>query len=176
MTPLLARAMGDAFATLPAPIQAFHSPDGPTEWRGDVTVETGSTPQARAMSRMCGFPGRRGTMPFGLTITPDGEEEVWHRDYGGHVLRSRQGLGPDGTLEERLGPLRIRLQPEAGDGTLRLEVVALRIGALPAPALLRGQGGGTEGVDAEGRVTFDVESRAPGLGRLIRYHGHLARS
>ncbi|MEM8851843.1 MAG: DUF4166 domain-containing protein [Pseudomonadota bacterium] len=175
MISLLARAMGDAFFTLPPELQTFHSPDGPSSWAGDVTIETGSTPQARALARMSGFPPRKGTFPFRLTITPEGEDEVWKRDYDGHVLTSRQSLGPKGTIEERLGPLRVGLRPEAQGETLRMEVAALRIGALPTPAVLRGQGGGTEGVDAEGRITFDVESRAPGLGRLIRYSGHLTR-
>ncbi|MEM7709348.1 MAG: DUF4166 domain-containing protein [Pseudomonadota bacterium] len=175
MTSLLASAMGEAFDALPNPLRAFHSPDGPTTWRGTVTIETGSTPQARALARMSGFPSRPGTGPFDLTITPDGDRETWRRDYGGHVLTSRWSAGPDGTLEERIGPLRIRLRPERRDNTLRLQVVALRVGALPAPAALRGQGGGTESVDNQGRIAFDVESRALGLGRLIRYFGHLTR-
>lgn len=176
MTPLLARAMGDAFTDLPEKLQTFHSPDGPTTWAGEVTVKLGSTPQARAMSRLSGFPSRKGTFPFQLTMTPEGDQEIWRRDFDGHILTSRQRLGSKGTIEERLGPLRIRLRPKLqGDG-LRLDVVALRLGALPAPPVLRPQGGGTEDVDAKGRITFDVESRAPGLGRLIRYFGYLSRT
>lgn len=174
MTSLLARAMGEEFESLPGPLKAFHAPSGPTTWVGEVTIEPGSTPQARAMSRMSGFPSRNGTLPFRLTMTPEGDQELWRRDFDGHILKSRQSLGPNGTIEERLGPLRIRLRPTLRDDALRLEVAALRIGALPAPAVLRGQGGGTEAVDDQGRVTFDVESRAPGLGRLIRYSGHLS--
>jgi hypothetical protein len=169
---LLSDAMGAGFDTLPDALRAFHSPDGRSEWVGEVTVEPAEKPQARALARLSGFPGRPGTRPFAMVLMPGDETETWRRDFGGHVLTSRLRPGPDGTLDERLGPLGIRLRPVAIDGGLRLDVISLRVMALPAP--LRPQGGGTERVDAEGRVTFDVESHAPGLGRLVRYHGHLS--
>ncbi|WP_298430221.1 DUF4166 domain-containing protein [uncultured Jannaschia sp.] len=170
MTGLIARGMGPAFDGLPAPLRALHGAGG--LWRGTVTVETGRA-VARRLALAIGLPSEAGTVPFSLEIQPDGTGEVWTRRFGPHVFRSYLGPGPDGTVLERIGALRVRMRPEPVPGGLHLRIVGAGLGAVIAPAWLAGRGGGMETVEGDG-VRFDVSGRAPGLGRVIRYHGTLA--
>lgn len=169
MTSLIARAMGPAFDDLPAPLRALHGRGG--LWRGTATVETGGT-LARRITRAMGLPTVAGTGPFSLEIAADGRDEVWTRRFGTHVFASRLGPGPDGTVLERIGAIRVQMRPEPVPDGLRLRIIGAGIGLVMAPARLVGEGGGLE--TAEGRgLRFDVGGHAPGLGRVIRYHGVL---
>ena len=89
-------------------------------------------------------------------------------------MRSRLVRGREpGTLEERFGPLAASLAVAADPDGLTLEVTAARFFGLPLPRLLAPVSRAREGVDREGRFTFDVPIRVGLLGRLSHYRGWL---
>ncbi|UWQ17503.1 DUF4166 domain-containing protein [Jannaschia sp. M317] len=171
MTSLFARALGPAFAALPEPLRRLHAPVGQRVWRGTAHLTQGGW-FARRLARGAGFPVTEGPVPLDLTITTTAEGEVWTRHFGGHRLSSTLSALPDGQIAERIGPFVLILRPRIDGEALLIPVVGMRLGPLPLPSGLAPRGGGRETTVAE-CVAFDVDSRLPGLGRILRYRGTL---
>ena len=114
-------------------------------------------------------------MRLSLSISQDGAGEVWERQFGTQILRSRLMRTGQGRVSEAgFGPFRVIMCPWVDAGTLRMPVVGMRAFGLPLPVALMPGAGGVEGVTEDGRVTFDVSVRLLGLGTLLRYSGWLA--
>ena len=89
-------------------------------------------------------------------------------------MRSRLVPGREpGTIEERFGPLAASLAVATDPDGLTVEVTAARFLGLPLPRMLAPVSRAREGVDREGRFTFDVPIRIRLLGRLSHYRGWL---
>ena len=71
------------------------------------------------------------------------------------------------------GPLSFDIGLTVEDGRLAYPVVAGRCLGIPLPRLLLPISRTAEGVDTEGRATFDVEIALPAVGRIVRYRGWL---
>ncbi len=168
--PLFQRALGEAYASLPASVRALH--DGSGRWRGEAMVERGNG----VLSRLCAWLTRlppAGAHPLVVDIVKEHDGERWTRRYGAsHAMPSRLWIAR-GVLHERLGPATLRYRMTVEAGAIVWRVIGIRIlGLLPLPARW------FAGVEAresagDGRYRFDVRARLPGIGLLVHYRGWL---
>jgi len=173
--PLFAEALGPAFAALPAPIQALHSPGWWADFRGRGEVEGARHLPGRLVARLFGFPPAMTDVPVRVTIARDGKGEHWTRDFAGRRFASRLGPGAGGAgLTERFGPFRFPLALTPTPGGLRYDIAGWRLGRLPLPGRLKPRIAVEETLDTQGRFHFDVGLNLPLLGRMVRYRGWLA--
>lgn len=170
---LYPRAMGAAFGDLPAPLQAFHAIENTVFYRGEVEVSHGNA-IGRAVAGAGGMPRRAGVMPFGFRATRDGDCEIWERNFDGQMTRSKQWLHAPGVIAEQVGTSLFLMEPVPHDGQLHIPIRGVTGFGLPVPGWVMRSCEGVEGVDAEGRVTFDVHARVLGLGLIVRYRGTIA--
>ena len=167
--------LGDTFAELPAPVQALHGTRDRRVWSGTAEVTRGRNPIAMLIARCFGFPQGGTQMPLRLTFTPEGDAEIWTRDFGGHVLRSVQARGwgrQDGLLVERFGPLRVALALAASGDRLCVIPRHWSLFGVPMPKALLPRGESFE-TARDGRFQFDVTVTAPLLGLIVAYRGEL---
>ncbi len=85
------------------------------------------------------------------------------------MSRSRSG----GAVWECFGPFRFEIPFTVQDGKLGYPVRRARLFGVSWPKLLTPKSDAFEGVDADGRATFDVTVSLPIVGMLVRYQGWL---
>ncbi|MFJ6024841.1 DUF4166 domain-containing protein [Brevundimonas sp. NPDC092305] len=171
-----ARAIGEAFDSLPAAIQDLHETPGRSVWRGEATTKGASNALAAIAARIVGFPSTQANCSVEVSIDADGDRSIWRRRIGGHAFCSVLSRPrPGGRVSERFGPLTMELVLTPRDGWLIYEVTGWRVGPLPLPRALAPRTKTHEEVDGQGRFVFDVEIAAPLIGRLVRYRGWLQR-
>ena len=136
-----------------------------------VRLWRGGSPVARLMAGIAGLPSTGRDLPLTVTFAPADGEEIWTRDFGGHVFRSRQGASWT-LLWEKVGPGRMLFEPVAGPDGLTLEIKGLSVFGMPVPRWLLSSVVTREWEEA-GRYCFSVEANLPLIGRLIRYSGWL---
>ncbi len=170
---LYPRAMGAAFDDLPEALQAFHSVADSTLYRGHVTVTHGSA-LGRRIAKAGGMPTTSGRMPFTFRATRDGEEEIWERNFDGHITRSTQRLLRPGVIAERVGTSEFLMQPQMRGSDLYIPIISLRGFGLPLPSGVLASCEGVETVTEDGDITFDVHARVRAIGLIIRYQGVLS--
>jgi hypothetical protein len=173
--PLYRRLLGDAYAALPAPIQAMHALTGTLTAEGRATVERGSGVLARAIGALFGFPPAARDIPVKVDFALRDGREVWRRDFAGRTFTSTQEEGRgrfDRLLCERFGPFAfgIALVREAD----RLDLLARgwSVFGIPLPRALVPHVTAYESVE-EGRFRFHVEIKLPLVGLVVRYRGWL---
>ncbi|MGR3795483.1 DUF4166 domain-containing protein [Vannielia sp. SX4] len=167
MTSPFAEALGADFTRLPPAVQALHA--GPGRWAGEAEVTRGSHPLARLGLALGHFPPA-GRGPVTLEIAPEGQGEAWTRRFGTHEMRSHIAPGPVETIGAITVALRLTADPEG----ISIAIDSTRAFGLPIPGWLAPRSFSHEGVDAQGRFTFDIGARLPGGALLIRYTGWLA--
>jgi len=170
---LYRRALGAEFDRLAPALQKFHSVTAEHKFSGRAEIFQGVR-LARLAAGVARFPKLEGDVPIQLSVTRDGETEVWSRLFGDHATRSVQWLLRPGIIAERVGPATILMQPRVEEGHLRMPIIGMRGFGVPLPAPLVATGGGVERVEASGEILFDVSARAVGVGLLISYKGALA--
>lgn len=170
---LYPRALGNAFSTLPAPLQAFHAVEHSVFYQGRVTVTHGNA-FTRLIAKSGGMPAKAGEMPFTFRATRDGASEIWERNFDGHMTRSKQWLHSEDVIAERLGTSEFLMEPRAEGETLRIPIIGLRGFGLPMPLGVLSSCEGVEGVTEDGKITFDVHASLRGLGLIIRYRGEMS--
>ena len=169
MTPYRS-VLGPRFDDLAPALQAFHA--GPGRFEGNITVERPTNPILRLMGTLGRFP------PGGqhlLTVTKSevGDAEDWRRDIGGHIMVSRQSVR-SGLIEERLGPVTVRVALDHSADTLSMVLKSWRFLGLPLPLALA-PGIVTREWTADGHYHFDVTIALPVTGHhLVRYFGALS--
>lgn len=113
-------------------------------------------------------------MPLEVRFSLDGKaREVRERRFAGGLMRSTQeeGTGREARLlVERFGPFAFALAVEGG--RLWLVPRRWRVGPVPLPCRRMPGGEAREG-ERDGRFRLDVDSRLPGIGRVVRYAGWL---
>ncbi|MGY2052072.1 DUF4166 domain-containing protein [Methylobacterium sp. JK268] len=169
--PLFARALGAAFAALPAAVREVHA--GAAVLAGRARVTRGGHPLARLAAALAGFPPAGEDVPVRVTIAPTRDGEIWTRFFAGKTFHSRLSDADPGAVEERFGPLTFRLRLAADGAGLRLVVEGWRLGPLPLPRALAPRSEAGESVDPEGRFRFDVPVRLPLAGLVVHYRGWL---
>lgn len=172
---LFERTVGAGFEVLPAPIKTLHRTTGRSVWRGRASTQGAQTAMGRLAAAVFGFPGERQDAPVEVDVEAGPKGSVWRRTVGRDRFRSVLSARPGG-VSERFGLLTFDLRLTPAPDRLNYEVAGWRLGPLPLPGWLAPQTRTHEAVDDRGRFTFDVEIRAPLVGRLVRYRGWLVRA
>ncbi len=171
--PLYARALGTAWASLPAEIRAIHASSGQAS--GRARVERGSGALARLAAAAIGVPRATDDTGVRVRFTRDRDGETWTRVFGADVFASRQTAGGGRwarLLVERFGPLEFALAPVVEADRLRLAPRSWKAFGLRMPRALCPRAQACEFV-ADGRFNFFVEIDHPLTGLIARYSGWL---
>ena len=182
MTSLFRSLLGDRLDRVPAPIRALHESPLPRRFEGRAIVRAAEGMIARWIARQAGLPARTEEVPIAVQIEPDGDGEIWTREFPIRTAASTatHGKGPmrsrlwrDGdTLCERLGPIELRFRLEADERGIVWHPLLATSGGTPAPAAFM------RGIHAreylrEGRYAFDVGATLPWIGHIVAYDGWL---
>ncbi len=173
--PLYRRLLGDAYATLPPPIQAMHDLADTLTAQGRASIERGSGLIARAIAAVIGFPPAARDVPVRVVFTRRDGRETWQRIFAGHMFRSTQEEGRgrfERLLCERFGPFAFGIALVAEAGRLNLVVRDWSAFGFPMPRSLAPVGAAYESA-ADGRFRFHVEIKLRLIGLIVRYRGWL---
>jgi len=176
--PLYRRLLGDAYAQLPAPIQALHDLADTLVVEGRATIQRGRNPVARAIAAVVGFPPAGEDVPVKVLFTLRDGREVWRRSFADHGFTSTQEEGRgsfDRLMCERFGPFAFGIALVREPDRLRLIVRGWSIFGIPLPRALAPFGSAFESAE-DGRFHFHVEIRLPVIGLIVRYRGWLVPS
>ncbi len=167
------QALGDSFASLPAPVQAFHTA-GNRSYAGFADITRSRSPYGWFILKLAGFPPAGKAVPVSVTVEETGGVEHWTRDFGGHFTRSTIRLtGSAGIIEERLGPLTLCMKLTASAKGLHYAILTASIFGIKAPRFLLPKSDTWETADHAGDFHFSVTATAFMAGRLIHYQGSL---
>ena len=173
--PLYRRLLGDAYASLPAPIQAMHELTDTLAVEGHATVERGAGLLARAIAALFGFPPAGRDIPVRVDFTLREGREIWRREFAGRAFVSTQEAGQgrfDRLLCERFGPFAFGIALVCGAERLDLVFRGWSMFGIPLPRALAPRATAYEHVE-DGRFRFFVEIKLPLIGLLVRYQGWL---
>ncbi|MEM8751435.1 MAG: DUF4166 domain-containing protein [Pseudomonadota bacterium] len=171
---LFEAALGPRWAALPPEVRAAHSFRGEARLVGSAEVTRGRGPLARLIAWAFRFPPAAPEVPVVVKMTRDAGGEIWARDFGGHVLRSRlrPGTAP-GRVRERFLFIDFDLALTVEDRRLRLSVAGASAFGAPLPRFLLPRSDAAEFED-EGLFRFNIGVFAPfGGGLVVRYRGWL---
>ncbi len=167
---LFQRVLGDAFDNLPPTVEALHSREGRSRYRGEVEVSRSQHPLARWLAWATRLPSA-GKGAIEVEIDADGQGERWTRHIGGHAMPSRL-WSQDRLLCEQLGLVRFGFALTVEQGVLVWRVARVRALGLPLPARWFDAVQARE-YESEGRYWFDVAAAMPVAGLLVHYRGWL---
>ena len=175
--PIFAQALGDRFDALPSSIKELHEPFSKHVYEGRARIKGATGALGWIASLLVGFPKSISNTSVKVTITSDEKSETWVRQFGDKSFYSNLSVDEDGFVQERFGPLFIRLGLEVKDDKLLYPVVRARLfGFIPIPIFLMPQSISHEEVDDQGRFVFDVLLKFRFGGRIAHYQGWLVRS
>jgi len=173
--PLYRRLLGEAYASLPAPLQAMHDLDGAMSAEGTAAVTRGIGLLARIVAAIVGFPRAGDNVPVRVDFKLENGRERWTRTFAGRSFHSTQEQGR-GRFEwlvcERFGPLIGGMALVLDGGRLRLIVRRWSLFGIPLPVWLAPRGGTYEYAE-NGRFHFHVEIAHPFTGLIVGYRGWL---
>jgi len=171
--PLYRRVMHEDFDRLASPVRAMHELIGFGRAEGQGTVERGTSPLARLVGWVMGFPPS-GEYPVTVRFAEKGGRERWTRQFGTHTFSSE--MSPSGKLiNERFGPLRFRFALEAGaNGSLLMQARGWSALGVLMPGWLGPRITASERAEGE-RFRFDVVVAMPLIGPVMQYTGCLMR-
>ncbi len=170
---VFARALGDNFGTLPAPVQAFHNAGNRT-YGGLADITRSRSPYGWLILKLAGFPPAGSAVPVTVTVEESEGDEHWTRDFGDHFTRSIiRFTGVDGIIEERLGLLTLCMKLTASPKGLHYAILSASIFGIDAPRFLLPKSDTWETADSAGNFHFSVTATAFMAGRLIHYQGSL---
>ena len=161
--------LGAAFETLPAPVQTFHDAGG--TWTGTANIKRGKHPLARLVARQIGFPPPGKNVPLTVSVAQTENAELWTRDFGGHILASRQEIDGD-HIAETFGQTRVALKLEATEPRLWVTPAKWHAFGVPMPKHLLPGGDTYESAKGD-RFQFNVTVTAPIVGLIASYEGQL---
>lgn len=175
VTPVFRSALGPVWDQLPCAVRDLHDCVDTSHWRGEAEVENGSSPLARLLRRLIGFPKAGRALPVQVEIRREGAREVWLRRFGDktfHSVLAAHGPPGSGQVTERFGPLRFVVDLSLEAGALRYPVTRGWAFGLPLPRAVLPRSQSTEEMRA-GRFHFDVAVSMPLVGLIVRYRGWL---
>lgn len=173
--PLFRRLLGDAWAYLPKPVADAHNVGSTQLLKGEATVIRGRTIVARAVAAVVGFPLSGDDLSLTVTMTRDGNEERWLRDFSGRRFHSRLSAGHgawEGLLRERFGLASFGIALVVADNRLQFAMRRWSIAGVPMPLFLLPGSRTFESV-RDGRFHFDVNIEFPLIGHIVTYRGWL---
>jgi len=174
--PLYRRLLGDAWSSLPPPLQRIHDLQDRLTAEGRAAVDRGRNPLGRLIAALVGFPKPGRDLPVRVTFERRGESEIWRRTFAGRSFASVHAAGnrrSDHLIVERFGPFAFGMAAVLAEDRLHLVLRRWSFLGLPLPLLLAPTGEAYECV-ADGRFHFHVELGHPLVGLIVRYRGWLA--
>jgi Domain of unknown function (DUF4166) len=173
--PLYRRLLGDAWNSLPPPLQAMHDVGAELTAVGVAEVERGHGWLARLVALSVGFPRAGKGVPVTVSFKAVDGREHWHRTFADRSFASIQEPG-SGRFErlmcERFGPLKIGMALVCEADRMRLVVRRWSVFGIPLPLSLAPHGDAYERAE-QGRFHFHVEIGHPHTGLIVRYRGWL---
>lgn len=174
--PIFQQVLGDAFEAMPEAIRSLHNGFGQRKFGGRARTQGSLGVIGWIAAKVVGFPAAATDISVDVTITADEHTENWQRAFGGKTFNSVMSIDEGGFLQESFGPLSMRLGLRFENGKLHYPVIKGQLfGWIPIPTLLLPKSLAHEGVDEEGRFTFDVLLKPPFGGRIAHYKGWLIR-
>jgi hypothetical protein len=173
--PLFRRVLGAAFDSLPEPIRRMHEIGDALRSTGEVVAVAPPSTAARLLARLLGLPDRAHAGPIEVVMERVDARERWTRRFCAFGMRTTLRAHParPGGILERFGMIDGEATIEASPQGLVYRVRGGRVAGLPLPRLIAPVALAIEGVDAQGRFTFDVTIDVPLVGRIAAYRGHL---
>jgi Domain of unknown function (DUF4166)/Saccharopine dehydrogenase NADP binding domain len=173
--PLYRRLLGDAWNSLPQPLQAMHDLDAELSAEGVADVERGSGLLARMVACVIGFPRAGKDLPVTVSFRAEDGREHWKRTFAGRSFASTQEQGRgrfERLLCERFGPFNFGMAAVCDDGRMRLVLRRWSFLGIPMPLALAPREDAFE-FARDGRFHFHVEIGHPITGLIVRYRGWL---
>jgi hypothetical protein len=173
--PIYRRLLGPAYGQLAEPIRDLHEVAASRTFRGEANVTRGRGLLSRVVARIIGFPPAGEGVPVTVTLTRQGERELWQRDFAGHRFASVQYLGAginEGLVVERFGPIAFAMAVVVDGGRLRLVQRKGTAFGISMPRWMLPKGEVYEH-DADGRFNFHVDVVLPIVGPVVGYRGWL---
>lgn len=173
--PLYRRLLGDAYESLPGPLQQMHDLSSRFAAKGRATVERGTGILARFVAAGFGFPPAGNDVPVEVDFQTRDGREYWRRTFAGLSFSSTQEAG-QGRFEyllcERFGPCVFGMALVIDGGKMRLVPRRWSFLGLPLPIAWAPFGDSYEHVE-NGRFCFHVDIRHPLTGLIVSYRGWL---
>jgi hypothetical protein len=173
--PLYRRILGEAYGSLPRPIQVMHDLTRDLTAAGVASVERGRSVLSRLVALIVGLPPAGEDVPVKVTFRLDNGREHWQRDFAGKRFASTQeeGQGRNARLLcERFGPLNLAMALVIEGDRLRLVLRRWSIFGVSLPLWLAPRSDTYEHV-GDGRFRFHVAISHPLTGLIVRYRGWL---
>jgi hypothetical protein len=164
--PLYRRVLGEAWDSLPAPLQTMHDVQSERTADGVAVVERGSGLLARLVGFVIGLPPAGTDIPITVSFRARHGREYWQRNFAGQAFSSVQEQGRERferLLCERFGPLNLVMALVCERGRIRLVVRRWSVCGIPLPRVLAPRGDSYEFVEA-GLFTFMWRSTTPSPG------------
>jgi saccharopine dehydrogenase-like NADP-dependent oxidoreductase len=174
--PLFRRLLGNAYDALPDALREAHDVQGVLALEGKADADGPNRGLAKIVAWLFRLPPPGLDMPVRVEMrSEDDGSETWTRIYPNVTMRSRLG-NPDPVtcqIDERFGPVAIRLEWRPAGAGLSLRTIGARILGIPLPEFLRPRTTATESAGSNGAFRFDVAISLPLIGTLARYRGWL---
>jgi hypothetical protein len=173
--PLYRRLLGDAWNSLPQPLQAMHDLGAELSAEGLADVERGSGLLARLAACVIGFPRAGKDLPVTVSFRAEDGREHWKRTFAGRSFASTQEQGRgrfERLLCERFGPFNFGMAAVCDDGRMRLVLRRWSFLGIPMPLALAPREDAFE-FARDGRFHFHVEIGHAITGLIVRYRGWL---
>lgn len=174
MPPALFASLLDTtdWAQLAPPVQRMHGEGSVVQASGTAQVDGDTHLLARLLRRMLSLPEPGADQAIALTIEREGLRETWTRRFARRQMRSTLEPGGDMALLERLGPVSLQFSLRRDGQAIDWQLQRVTLLGLPLPRALCGSVLSRSGA-RDGRYAFDIDTRLPGIGRLIAYRGWL---
>lgn len=169
------KILGNDWNNLPKPVQDMHSVKGDLQLSGHAKVERGNGILARLVAAIFRFPSAGLEVPIGVFIAKSADTELWTRTFAGRAFSSVISCGSgqsDQLINERFGPITIRLALVVDDGKLRFVVRNWKLWSLPLPQAWAPSDESYEYSNND-RFGFSIEIRHALTGLIVKYSGWL---
>jgi hypothetical protein len=173
--PLYRRLLGEAWHSLPQPLQAMHDLDDALVAEGFADVDRGTSLLARIAAWSIGFPPSGRDIPVKVVFEAREGRERWRRSFGQRTFASTQEQGRgrfEHLLCERFGPFLFGMGLLTEHGRLHLALRRWSAFGIPLPLKLAPRSNSFEFAQ-DGKFRFHVEIFHPWLGPIIAYRGWL---
>lgn len=170
--PVYRQILGDACDALDEPVACFHGLQGRHRLHGRCSVSGAEHPLGRFVCWLLRLPRAANEAEFDFELDAGPAGETWTRRFPGRTMRSRLRATPARKLSERLGPALLQFSLQVDDGSLSMQLDAIRIFGLPWPRRWFPEVWAFECGD-DGRFCFDAGARLRVLGSLVAYSGYL---
>jgi len=155
---------------LAAELGALHSEVGLRRAEGTANVKIGSWP-ARLALRSIGLDMSSGLQNVSVTFEPDGDGELWHRDFSTGSFTSRFERDPCNAhgLIELYGPFAFRYELVASNGRIEWQLCQTHLFGITIPRGMAPRISALEWLDQHAQYQMTTSVTMPLLGHVISY-------